>query len=315
MPFFSVIIPLYNKADYISDCLKSALNQTFNDYEIVIINDGSTDKSVSIVESLTSHSDKIKLYHQENLGVSAARNNGAQKATGIYLAFLDADDIWKPNHLEALKESIDAFPTAGLYSNNYSIKYNKSHIVPAKIQVDASLHQPVILKDFFKASLADTAVWTSAAAINRNKFFDYGMFNPIYLSSQDLDLWIRLALKEAIIFNPKSTMIYDKSIDGSLGKTEDNDARYILFNSFNDYETSNPSLKKYLDIKRYGLALRTKIRGESKIYKDTLKTIDFRNLNLKQKLLLSTPNLILKILNKIRPHIIKNRFYLSLFKR
>ncbi|WP_179005527.1 glycosyltransferase family 2 protein [Winogradskyella forsetii] len=311
-PFFSVIIPLYNKEQYISECLKSALNQTFKNYEVVIINDGSTDDSVSIVESIISN--KITLFSQENLGVSAARNNGAYNAKGTYLAFLDADDIWKPTHLELFKESIDNFPNAGLYANNYEIKYADDHIIPAKIQIEGNDDKPFVLTDFFKASIQDTAVWTSAAAIKREKFFDYDMFNPIYLSSQDLDLWIRIALNEAIVFNPKSSMIYDKSIEGSLGKTEDNDARFILFNSFHSYENNNLSLKKYLDIKRYGLALRTKIRGESKIYSDTLKTIDFRNLNSKQKILLKTPTFILQVLNKLRPYIIKSKIYLWLFK-
>jgi len=313
MPFFSVIIPLYNKADYISDCLNSALNQTFEDYEIVIINDGSTDKSAEIVERFTS--DKIKLFHQENLGASKARNNGASFAKGTYIAFLDADDIWKPNHLECLKLSIETHPNAGIYANNYSIKHSENFTAPANLNIEISATQPIILDSFFKASLSDTIVWTSAAAIKKDKFLAYDMFNPIYLSSQDLDLWIRIALKEPVVFNPESTMIYDKSIEGSLGKYEDNDARYILFNSFSEYENDNTYLKKYLDIKRYGLALRTKINGESKIYKNTLKTINFKNLSTKQKALLNTPTFILKALNKIRPYIIKNKLYLLFFKR
>jgi glycosyltransferase involved in cell wall biosynthesis len=312
MPFFSVIIPLYNKADYISDCLKSALNQTFKDYEIVIVNDGSTDSSVSIVEDLQT--EKIKLFHQENQGASKARNNGVSFAKGTYIAFLDADDVWKSNHLKCLKDSIDFLPTAGLYANNYSIKHNTTHIVPANLDIDTSESKPIVVRDFFKASLKDTLVWTSAACINKDKFFDYGQFNPIYLSSQDLDLWIRISLKEPIVFHPESTMIYDKSIEGSLGKYEDNEARFILFNSFKEHEKENLYLKKYLDQKRYGLALRTKINGESKIYNDTLGTIDLKNLSLKQKTLLKTPSFLLQSLNKIRPFIIKNKLYLRLFK-
>ena len=312
MPFFSVIIPLYNKADYISDCLKSALHQTFEDYEIVIVNDGSTDTSASIVE--TFKSDRIKLFHQDNLGASEARNNGASFAKGTYIAFLDADDIWKSNHLECIKASIDFLPTAGLYANNYSIKHSTNHILPAILDIDTSKTKPIIVDDFFKASMNDTLVWTSAAAIKKEKFFDYGRFNPIYLSSQDLDLWIRIALKEKVVFNPQSTMIYDKSIDGSLGKFEDNEARSTLFNSFSEFEDNNIYLKKYLDLKRYGLALRTKINGETQIHKETLHTIDFKNLNFKQKLLLKTPTFLLQSLNKIRPYIIKSKLYLVLFK-
>ncbi|NRD20751.1 glycosyltransferase family 2 protein [Winogradskyella eckloniae] len=311
-PFFSVVIPLYNKEKYISECLKSALDQNFEDYEIVIVNDGSTDQSVTIVESFSS--DKIKLFHQKNAGASAARNNGVNFATAKYVAFLDADDIWKNNHLACLKASIELHPNAGLYANNYCIKYNINHVIPAQINIVENAKQPIIIEDFFKASLNDTIVWTSAAAMEKTKFIDYGMFNPIYLSSQDLDLWIRIALKEPIVFNPEITMIYDKSIEGSLGKFEDNAARFILFNSFTAYEKDNLYLKKYLDIKRYGLALRTKINGETKIYKDTLKTLNYNHLNFKQKTLLKTPTFLLQLLNTVRPYIIKSKIYLYLFK-
>ncbi len=312
MPFFSVIIPLYNKADYISECLESALNQSFDDYEIVIVNDGSTDSSVAKVESFTST--KIKLFHQDNLGASNARNNAASFAKGTYIAFLDADDIWKPNHLECIKANINFLPTAGLYANNYAIKYSKTQVLPAKLDVNLSQSQPMVIDDFFKASMQDTLVWTSAAAINKDKFFDYHRFNTNYATSEDLDLWIRIALKESVVFNPESTMIYNKSIEGSLGKEEDDRSRSIFLNSFTEYEDDNLYLKKYLDFKRYGLALRTKINGQTKIHKDTLKSIDFKNLNFKQKFLLNTPAFLLKSLNKIRPYVIKNRLYLRLFK-
>lgn len=311
MPFFSVIIPLYNKEEYVFHCLKSVLNQSFEDYEIVIVNDGSTDQSVSIVESFNS--DKIKLFHQQNAGVGKTRNYAATQAKGEYLAFLDADDLWKPQHLESLKNSIDIFPDAGLYGNNYEIRYHSNFTSPAKINFQLK-NQPFIIPDFFKASLNDTVIWTSAAAISKEKFMAFGQFNNKYTTGQDLDLWIRIALKDTIVFNPKITMTYNKGISNSLSKSEFNDVRYRLFNSFTDFENKNNSLKKYLDIKRYGLALRTKINGETKIYKNTLKTIDFNNLNFKQKTLLKTPSFILKSLNKIRPYIIQNKIYLSIFK-
>ncbi|WP_438964249.1 glycosyltransferase family 2 protein [Winogradskyella sp.] len=312
MPFFSVIIPLYNKEDYINECLESALNQRFNDYEIVIVNDGSTDKSVQIVEGFNS--DKITLFHQDNQGASKARNKAATLSKGQYLAFLDADDIWKPNHLECLNESIRTFPKSGIYANNYFIKHSNAFTAPAKLNIQINTNKPIILEDFFEASLKETVVWTSATVIEKNKFMSYGMFNTAYPTGEDLDLWIRIALKEPIVFHPKQTMIYNKSIKNSLGKIEDNDARFILFESFKKYEQNNSSLKAFIDLKRYGLALRTKINGENKIYKDTLKTIDFENLNMKQKLLLGTPSSLLKLINTIRPVIIKNSLYLRIFK-
>lgn len=312
MAFFSVVIPLYNKAYFISDCLESALKQTFEDYEIIIVNDGSTDNSVAVVEGFSS--EKITLIHQENQGASKARNNGVAIAKSEFIAFLDADDIWKPNHLEVLKESIDAFPNAGLYANNYAIKHSKTFIKPAKLNIEISNNKPLILDNFFKASLEDVAVWTSCAALKKKLFENFKGFDPIYLSSQDLDLWIRIALQHQVVFNPKSTMIYNKSIIGSLGKYEDNDARYTLYSAFQNEEKKDPYLSMFLNQKRYGLALRTKINGEVAIYRKTMKLINKVHLSRKQKLLLNTPAFILQSLNKIRPYILKNKLYLQLFK-
>src|SRR5690606_12962360 len=97
MAFFSIIVPLYNKEKYLKATLKSVLQQTFIDFEIIIVNDGSTDKSLEIAKSFKN--ERIKIYTQENQGVSAARNLGIEKSTSEYCCFLDADDVWKDNHL------------------------------------------------------------------------------------------------------------------------------------------------------------------------------------------------------------------------
>src|SRR4051812_32162135 len=98
MAFFSVIIPLYNKANYIENTIKSVLNQTFTDFEIIVVNDESTDESETIV--LGFNDKRIQLFNQKNQGVSVARNHGIEKAKGKLVAFLDADDYWFHNHLE-----------------------------------------------------------------------------------------------------------------------------------------------------------------------------------------------------------------------
>ena len=104
----SVIIPLYNKEKQIAKTLQTVLNQTYQNFEIVIVNDGSTDRSVDEVKKFLNS--RIRLINQKNGGVSAARNRGIKEAKGEYLAFLDADDIWQNNYLQTQIDLICKYP-------------------------------------------------------------------------------------------------------------------------------------------------------------------------------------------------------------
>ena len=129
---FSVIIPLYNKAPYVRKALETVCAQTYRDYEIIVINDGSTDNSAIIAEDYLNGVEGIsyQILFQQNAGVSAARNNGVAQASGDYFAFLDADDWWEPTYLECMTQLIADYPEAGLYACNYVYyKPGKTHVV------------------------------------------------------------------------------------------------------------------------------------------------------------------------------------------
>lgn len=119
----SIIIPLYNKAPYVTKALESVKAQTFTDYECLIVNDGSTDNSEAVVQSWLSRNSQytvhFTLYTQENAGVSAARNHGISLSTGDYVCFLDADDWWKPTFLEEMMGLVKDYPEAGIYACDY----------------------------------------------------------------------------------------------------------------------------------------------------------------------------------------------------
>ena len=143
---FSVIIPLYNKAPYIRKALESVFAQTYTDYELIVVDDGSTDDSARIAEEYilevkgaensgaeTTASRlsplAFRLIRQANSGVSAARNNGVAQASGDYITFLDADDWWEPTYLERMAQLIEDYPEAGLYACNYVYyKPGKTHV-------------------------------------------------------------------------------------------------------------------------------------------------------------------------------------------
>ena len=120
----SVIIPLYNKVDHIEDTLRSVLAQTYKDYEIVVVDDGSIDGSTELVENLGI--DNLRLIRQNNAGVSAARNSGIEEARGEFVALLDADDLWKPDYLAVQFEMTQKYPDCDVFATDYEFKDRKS---------------------------------------------------------------------------------------------------------------------------------------------------------------------------------------------
>jgi glycosyltransferase involved in cell wall biosynthesis len=311
MPFFSVIIPLYNKEKYIKKTLSKVLEQTFIDFEIIIINDGSTDNSLKEAYSISDK--RITIYTQRNSGVSNARNLGIKKASSDYIALLDADDIWNPNHLEEHYNSIKKHPNGGLFCNAYGLKLLNNKIINAIYNIPKKKH-PYIIDDYFLASIIHPIGWTSAIAFPKKDFYDVGEFNPLFTSGEDLDLMIRFGLKKTIVFNPKVTCYYDKTVTHSLSKLDHYEVRYTVFNSFKQEEVINKSLKQYLNLNRYSLAILCKLAKDKKTFQKLLPEIDRELLNSKQRILISLPSDLLILIKKIHLFFINKGIYISSFK-
>ncbi|MFH6768165.1 glycosyltransferase [Gaetbulibacter aquiaggeris] len=311
MTFFSVIIPLYNKEDYIEETIKSVLNQSFNDFEIIIVDDGSTDDSLKLASQFTDS--KITLIKQKNLGASVARNKAIETAKGKYIAPLDADDIWHKNHLLELKSLINSFPNAGLFCNNYEIKLNDNFVIKANFNFSyGSDHLEI--PDFFDANIINYIPSSSSTAFLKSSFVKLGAYDTSLRTGQDLDLWIRFALQYKVVFNPTITMVYNNYDDSSLSKSDYNLDRYNYISNFNTEEQQNPSLKKYLDVNRYAVALRCKINNEKKLYRKLKNEIDYKNLNIKQKFLINIPAFGLKLIKRFQCFLINRKIYVTAFK-
>lgn len=141
-PFFSVIIPAYNLGKYIATTIQSVLAQTFQDFEIIVVNDGSTDETVSIIQSF--HDPRIHLVSQPNGGVSRARNAGMKKAQGSYIAFLDGDDYWYPEHLALATDFFNLHPKILVYSNLYMLDELAS--IPTRPPIQSRIHSEIRIK-------------------------------------------------------------------------------------------------------------------------------------------------------------------------
>jgi len=307
---FSIVIPLYNKANYIENTLKSVLNQTFTDYEIIVINDGSTDDSITKVKEFNDS--RIQLYNQENQGASVARNLGIENAKYEYIAFLDADDLWMPNHLEILNALIENFPNAGIFASRYELVFNNGkNDIPNFKGISADYEG--IIPDYFETSLPYPIATSSSIVIPKYVFEKIGYFKPTISSGQDVDMWIRIASKYPVVISNKVTASYLHYIEDSLSKTPILDKKLNDFNDYKQEEESNPSLKKYLDTYRIEYALQYKIAGNDKKSKELFKNILKENIPFKTRLIYFLPRFVLIFLLKIKQFLRKNGFNFSIY--
>ena len=199
MPKISVVIPLYNKEKSIASTLQTVLNQTFTDYEIVIVNDGSTDNSVAEVEKI--HDARIRLINQQNAGVSAARNRGVEEAKGKLIAFLDADDEWKPEYLSTQYQLSQKYPECSVFACNYEIQNFCGNRVLAIIRKLPFKNIDGIFNNYFEvASCSNPPLWTSAVMVKKQALLSVGGFPVNIKSGEDLLTWARLAVNEQIAY-------------------------------------------------------------------------------------------------------------------
>jgi glycosyltransferase involved in cell wall biosynthesis len=311
MPFFSVIIPLFNKAEYVERTLNSVLLQSFDDFEVIIVNDGSTDNSLKIAESFTD--DRIVIYSKDNKGVSTARNYGVTKATSNYIAFLDADDIWKPNHLDALHNLIVDMPSCALYCMGYIKQKSEKSKIRAQFGTIADGYKGVV-SGYFKNSLPFTIAGMGAVAVNKAKFIEVGGFNEGVTHGEDIELWTSLALQDKVALHNIATVIHLINIKGRVSNLKINNKVFPDFSQFNTQESHSADLKVYLDNNRYAIALAYRLAKDSTNYKFWKNQIELENLNKKQKLLLKLPVGLVVTLKEIHQFLLEKGFYISTFR-
>lgn len=208
VPAVSVVIPLYNKSPYIARALNSVLSQTIQDFEVIVVDDGSTDNGAEVVKVFNDP--RIRLIQQKNRGVSAARNRGIEEAHAELIAFLDADDEWMREHLRTLLRLRDRYPQAGAYGTAYLIKKKESKAYVAPFN-DNTLREPWegLLPNYFKvAALGASPISSSTVAIPKCILKEMGGFTTEAWLGEDTDLWGRIALKYPIAFSWDGMGIY-----------------------------------------------------------------------------------------------------------
>lgn len=187
MPTISVIIPVYNGEKTIKQTIESVLNQTFKDFELLIINDGSQDATLEIIQAIND--ERIQVFSYQNSGVSASRNRALTKAKGEFISFIDADDLWTPNKLELQLKALQDNPQAAVaYSWSDWIDESGQFLRSGgHITVNGKAYEKLLLRDFIESG--------SNPLIRKQALDEVGCFEQSVTPAEDWDMWLRLAAR------------------------------------------------------------------------------------------------------------------------
>lgn len=297
-PYFSIIIPLYNKEKHIKDTLNTVWSQSFKNFEVILVNDGSTDNSLKEVQSIDDT--RLRIFNTENHGVSEARNYGISKANSDLMVFLDADDFWFEHHLQELKDLHKQFPGCGMYCKAYNKIKGKIIITSIFKDIPQGKAWKGVVDDYFYYSSISSLASSSSIAIPKSVFGSVGVFNKNYNSGEDTDMWIRIALNYPTAFDNSVTAIHNQNAVEKQTNTRLKSRALIDLSAYQEVETTHASLKKYLDLNRYAFALQYKLEGEKEYSKIMYQKIHKNNLSLLQKAIFYCPTFIVQLLIGIR---------------
>ena len=212
MPIVSVVIPAYNAEKTILETIKSVQSQTLHDFEIILINDGSTDKTVHLVSALAES--RLKVFNYSNGGLPVARNRGIKHATGQYIAFIDADDLWTPDKLKLQLEALQQHSESGVaYSWTTYINSEGKFLYAQKPPFfEGNVYQNILLTNFIANG--------SNILVRRQVIDSVGEFDPLLKAAEDWDYNIRLAAQFTFVLVPKYQILYRKSSNAMSSKVD-----------------------------------------------------------------------------------------------
>lgn len=284
-PQISVIIPLYNKEHYIQKALDSVLLQRFKDFEIIIIGGRSTDNSDAIINGYTDS--RIRFINEEGKGVSAARNQGIRAAKAELIAFLDADDEWKPNFLENIIFMRQQHPNAGIYATAYSIYIGGVHDRD-------NVWIPELGTRLLTSYFYDTAVYgrtlfpTSAFVATRKALEMVGGYQEDYRIGEDHDLYGRIALYYQVCYSPDVCVIYNAGAENNCdlldcaGDVPTERYIYSLSEAERNAFLEREDIKLFLDYYCLKIGGTNVYKGFRKIGREQLKKVSSKSMQVKK---------------------------------
>lgn len=220
----SVVIPLYNKGRHIVETVNRVLAQTHTRWQLIIVDDGSTDDGRWQAEQIKD--ERIRVLHQSNQGVCAARNRGLSAADTEYVAFLDADDLWYPWHLEELNRLMNLCPGQGIYSVAHKIRRDSICYHPA--QPFDRCFQGVVTDPLGAFSVSLSLVHSSTACLNRHQLMAAGGFPDGVKKGEDVYVWLRAALEHGLAYSCRFCAEYNQDAEQRCSTDQNPEIPYYL---------------------------------------------------------------------------------------
>jgi len=313
---FSIIIPLYNKAAYIERAIQSVLSQTYQKFELIVVNDGSSDNSLEIAQKFLISNTKCKLIDQENQGVSVARNNGVKVAVYDYIAFLDADDWWEQTYLEEMSRLTEEFPGAGMFGSGYYIVKNRNKQI-APVGINTGFDKGVVNYFSTYSTTLCMPFWTGATIIQKSIFESAHGFKSQLKLGEDFDLWVRIAMKYPVVLLNKPLSNYNQDVEltnRAIGQKLYEPLEHMLFTDYGELNDNVEFRFLYERLALYGLIPYYLTGKNSCEVTHILNSINWRNHAFKYrlyyvffpKLVLKAWMLFLSLGSKIKQKLIRN---------
>ncbi|WP_243350273.1 glycosyltransferase family 2 protein [Parabacteroides sp. FAFU027] len=261
---FSIVIPLHQKGKFIARAIDSVLAQSYRYFELIIVDDGSTDDGPEIVKQYTDH--RIRLIAQENQGVSAARNRGIAEAKSEYIGLLDADDKWEPAFLMEMKRLIESFPGCGWYSCAWTVLSNNGKIVPSNSPIKEG-----IIANFFELATENDIINSSSVVLPRDTINSVGGFPTNIKHREDLFTWIKIASTYPVCFTNKRLSWYFCNENDTLKRLRSSESdHYAQF-----LEPGNSTKNEFLAYAALHKGILDSIYGDKRIAREIAEKYSF----------------------------------------
>ena len=306
---FSIVIPVFNKEKYIKETILSVINQTHDNYEIIIINDASTDNSLKIIEEVISDKAVI-INNKNNLGLSASRNIGFEASSDKYIAFLDGDDVWDKNFLKEINELIINFPKESIFGTYYKENYNGKILYP-KINIkEKLLGTKFVIKNFFEANLRRLIITQSCLVFKKNIFDTVGLYNPEITFAEDIDFYIRCFQNFNLAYSYQTYHMQRKMVHKSISNSKTDNLNYPLLDK---YLGVSDELNRFINFYNYCFCRRKKNEGSKKSMIYYRNKIRFRWIGFLKTIVLFLPEFLYTTLLKFKRYLLKKGINISTY--